>query len=156
MRHATLIAVLLIAVGCEPAPPPIEQYNGKTREEWVQVGNDPSGDHATAAAALGHFKSSDASASVLRTLMGDKDIQVKLTAAESYLTIGGKAADVVPCLRGVIADKQAWGHTARLARLIARSGPAANELRADLTRKQEEAPNSQFKRWQECLDAIKG
>jgi hypothetical protein len=98
-----------------------------------------------------------ANVSVNLTTAQDKSLPAseRITACENYLNATKRGDDLVVPLRAFISDKEAWAYTPRLSALLAKMGPAAVPLKADLVKRQNESPNSQGKRWQDCIDAIR-
>jgi hypothetical protein len=80
----------------------------------------------------------------------------RLSVCEKYFNATKRGDDLVVPLRAFINDKEAWAYTPRLSQLLLKMGASALPLRNDLVKKQDDSPNSQNRRWQDCIDAIRG
>ena len=126
MKVIVGILALSLFAGCDRAPKTSPPVDDKPKATWLDSAND-------------------------KTL----SLQDRLTYCETYFNATKKGSELVDPLRAIINDKSAWAYTPRISTLLFRMGPAAAPLKDDLLKKQDASPNSQSRRWQDCIDAIK-
>ncbi len=152
MKIKALCLICFLFAGCSKEV----QYAGHTEAQWQQDMSSVNADErATAAIALSHFNTVS-SKMVLHSSESDDDCVVRLNVAQSLYTFDHNDPAVYRIMRSVINDKLGWSVTDRIKGLLRTMGKDAVQLGEDVQQVFEAAPNSKQKRWQECLDAIKG
>lgn len=152
MKLFAALLISLVLTGCVNEP----QYAGKTETQWIADAKlDNIDQRQQAAMALGHFKDEKA-ISTIRGLCKDTDCLVRINAAESLFAIAPTDQDVVLSLRSVINDPLGWSVTDHLKQVLREMGHNALPLSDDLQHALDNAPNSKQKRWQDCIDALRG